>query len=301
MPFGSPIAGMHMRLRTKFNLILALTFAVGLAVSAALSSWLVQRNGVEEVLQNARIMRASAKAIRSYTSSEIQPLLTGMMQERFLPQSVPSYSAQENFRKLQASFPHFTYKEAALNPTNPSDRATDWESDIIQMFRNNPALPEIVTVRETPAGKVLSLAEPIQIRDQNCLACHSTPANAPAPLLAAYGSANGFGWQLNEIVGAQIVSVPMAVPFARAQQTFLATMGMTLGVFILLFIVLNLLLNRIVIRPIRRISTLADEVSLGNLDAPEHEARGKDEIATLSTAFNRMRRSLVNALRLLDH
>jgi HAMP domain-containing protein len=287
-------------LRTKFNLVLVLTFMVGLGLSGALTHWLVQRNAVDEVLQNARIMRASAKAIRTYTSSEIQPLLEAGLRERFLPQSVPSYSAQENFRKLQAGFPQFSYKEAALNPTNLADRATDWEADIINIFRNDPTLPEVVTVRDTPAGKVLSLAEPIQIRDPNCLVCHSTPSAAPATLLAAYGSANGFGWELDEIIGAQIVSVPMSVPFARAQQTFLASMGLTLAVFCLVFIVLNILLNGIVIRRIRKISSLADEVSLGNLDAPEYVASGKDEISTLSVAFNRMRRSLVNALRLLD-
>ena len=53
-------------------------------------------------------------------------------------------------------------------------------------------------------------------------------------------------------------------------------------------------------RPIRRMSAIASEVSLGKMDAPEFEERGKDEIASLAGSFNRMRRSLANAMKLLE-
>jgi hypothetical protein len=54
------------------------------------------------------------------------------------------------------------YKEAALNPTNPRDRAVDWEADIINTFRNHPgAAKELVGERDTPTGRSLYLARPI--------------------------------------------------------------------------------------------------------------------------------------------
>ena len=49
----------------------------------------------------------------------------------------------------------------------------------------------------------------------------------------------------------------------------------------------------------RRIAATANEVSLGNMDAPEVAVRGNDEIASLAESFNRMRRSLANALKML--
>jgi protein-histidine pros-kinase len=61
-----------------------------------------------------------------------------------------------------------------------------------------------------------------------------------------------------------------------------------------------LLLYYIIIRPVRRISAGALEVSMGNMDAPEVVVRGNDEIASLAVSFNRMRRSVANALKLLD-
>ena len=41
-----------------------------------------------------------------------------------------------DIRAVRADHPDYTYKEAALNPTNPADRALDWEADFINNFRN---------------------------------------------------------------------------------------------------------------------------------------------------------------------
>ena len=72
--------------------------------------------------------------------------------------------------------------------------------------------------RETPTGRALYLARPIQISNAACLVCHSTIEVAPKTMLDLYGSANGFGWKFNEVIGAQVVSVPMSVPIERAQR-----------------------------------------------------------------------------------
>jgi len=289
-----------MGLRTKFNLVVTAAFLVGLALAAVLSYWLVQKNVRDEVLQNARIMMESAQAIRGYTAREISPLILAQMKTRFLPHSVPSYAAQTNFRALTEKYPDFTYKEAALNPTNPSDRATDWEADIIHAFRNDKTRSQLIAERDTPTGRVLVLAHPLTIKDEGCLTCHSTPANAPPSMIELYGPANGFGWQLNETIGAQIVSVPMSVPLNKGYNIFLTFMAALVVVFLVIIVILNILLHHVVIKPVVRISQMASEVSMGQADVPEYEHRGGDEIASLSASFNRMRRSLENAMRMLD-
>ena len=73
-------------------------------------------------------MMAPAVAIRDYTDNEIAPLLADQIKSRFLPHTVPFCAAQTNMRELAKQFPDYTYKEAALNPTNPADKATDWEA-----------------------------------------------------------------------------------------------------------------------------------------------------------------------------
>ena len=289
-----------MGLRAKFNLVLLAAFVIGLALASAVSYRLVHENARREVIQEASLMLAQARAIQGYTVKEIRPLLAEQMKTRFLPHTVPAWAAQTNLRALSAQFPDYSYQDAMLNPTNPADRATDWETAIIGEFRNAASLTEHVSTRDTQAGPILSIARPIRITDKDCLICHSTPAAAPAPMIDLYGSANGFDWKLGEVLGAQIVSVPMRVALDRANEVFTVYLFGLTSVFALTILLLNLMLHYVIIQPIRRMSAIAGEVSLGNNDAPEFTAKGRDEIASLGQSFNRMRRSLANAMQMLE-
>lgn len=289
-----------MNLLGKVNAILVSVFAVALIPAGWLSYRLLSENARREVLQNARLMMQTALAVRGYTSSQIQPLLAPRLADTFLPQSVPAYSATEVFNKLRQSHPEYTYKEATLNPTNLRDRTTDWEADVVYAFRNDAQKAEVTGERDTPTGRTLFLARPLKITDANCLKCHTTPETAPPSLVKAYGTANGYGWKLNEIIGAQIVSVPMSVPFQMARAAVKTLLGSLVAVFALTLVALNLLLNAIVIRPMKDLARMADDVSLGNLDAPEPRMVGRDEVSALAGSFNRMRLSLVKAMKMLE-
>ena len=50
-----------------------------------------------------------------------------------------------------------------LNPTNPRNRAVDWEADIVNQFRNNKDSSEIIGDRDTPTGRSFYVARPIRI------------------------------------------------------------------------------------------------------------------------------------------
>ena len=239
-------------------------------------------------------------ATRAYTSGQVGPLLQTQMKYTFLPQSIPSYSATEVLNGLRKKFPEYSYKEAALNPTNPRDRAVEWESDIINQFRASPERGEIMGERDTPTGRTLYVARPFQIKDPACLVCHSTVEAAPKTMVDRYGPANGFGWQLNEVIGEQAVVVPTAVPVERANAAFKTFMTSLTAVFVVIGVALNLMLLAMVIRPVTRLSKLADEVSLGNMDVPDFQVRAKDEIGTLADSFNRMKKSLIQAMKMLE-
>jgi HAMP domain-containing protein len=288
-----------MGLKAKFNLVMLAAFMVGLALAAGLAYHIVQENARAEVLQDAALMMEEASAIRTYTSRETGPLLADQSKVHFLPETVPAFAAQANFRQLQRDFPNYSYREPALNPTNPADKAQSWEADIIQTFRDQPKLTRLVTERNTVTGPIMSLSRPIRAGDKECLACHSTPAAAPPAMVELYGKDNGFGWKLGDIVAAQVVSVPESVALERAMHTFMMFLVGLVAVFAVMVVLLNLLLHFVIVKPVRRISAIAGEVSLGNMEAREFMVRGHDEIASLAESFNRMRRSLANALRLL--
>jgi protein-histidine pros-kinase len=288
-----------MGLRLKFNLVLLVVFALGLGVTGYISHDLLQKNARDEVLRSAGVMMEAALSMRSYTVSQIRPLVP-FNNEVFHPQSVPAYSATEIMNSLRKKYADYSYKEATLNPTNPRNKAVEWETDIVNAFRANPDRGEISGIRDTPTGASLYLARPFQIKDQACLACHTTAAEAPPAMVKIYGPNNGFGWKHMEVIGAQVVSVPMALPIKNANRAFYTFMASLSGVFVTLFIILNVMMSLLIVRPITRMSEAANEVSTGNMDIPEFEEKGGDEVSLLARSFNRMRRSLEKAIELIE-
>src|ERR671923_306682 len=137
-----------MKIRWKIDLAISGAFLVGLGLARVGAYTILTRNALEDSLQNARIMIEGASAIRSYTAESIKPLLEPQMKVQFLPHSIPSYAAQTNFKTVRQKLPDYTYREPTLNPTNLNDRAIDWESDIINEFRNDPSKQELVVTRD---------------------------------------------------------------------------------------------------------------------------------------------------------
>jgi protein-histidine pros-kinase len=290
-----------MKLIVKFNLVLSLVFAAAFLLAGLFTHSLLQRNAKAELEENARIMIEGARAIRAYTATQINPLLKNQMTYSFLPQSVAAYSANEYFKQLRKKYPEYSYKEATLNPTNPGDRATDWEADIVRTFRQYPERTELLDERDTPAGRALFIAMPLKITNPACLECHDTPQKAPPTVTEQYGSDNGFGWKVNDIVAAQIITAPMQLPIRRANGAFTAVMLSLAAVFVVLIVAINAMLMLLIIRPVTQLSNIASEVSLGNLNVPDFQSSGKDEIATLAESFGRMRKSLVEAIKMLEN
>jgi methyl-accepting chemotaxis protein len=289
-----------MGLRLKFNLVLVVVFLAGFAAAGFISRELLLENAREEVIRDARLMMEAAGAVRTYTVDQIRPHLIKQLEEVFLPQTVPAYAATEAIKTLRRDkFKDYSYKEATLNPTNPRDRTADWEADLVNKFRNDATVKEIVSERQSSLGRSLYIAKPIQISNVACLQCHNTAAEAPPTMTKIYGEANGFGWKHNEIVGAQLVTVPMDVPLQKADRAFTTFMASLAAVFVVVFIVLNVMLSWLIVRPIRLMSESADKISTGDFNEPEFKDKGRDEVAVLGSSFNRMRRSLEKAMQMI--
>jgi len=137
-----------MNLLARINLTLVVIFAAGTLASIYITRSSLETSARGEALNDAGLMLDSALAVRAYTANEVAPLLTEQLKSVFLPQSVPFYAATQNFLKMREQHPLYLYKEATLNPTNPRDRAADWEADIIQRFRNDPTAREVQSDRD---------------------------------------------------------------------------------------------------------------------------------------------------------
>lgn len=291
-----------MKLLARFNLIFLVVFGVGLLVAIWLAYVFLQNDARSRVREQARLMMETTLATRSYTASQVEPLITKLQRRdsAFLPQSVPFYAATQVFDYLHKRNPEYSYREATLNPSNPEDRATDWEADIIRTFRNDPSRKEIFGERDTPTGKSLYFAQPIQVGDAACLECHTVPDQAPAAMIRLYGRDNGFGWKQGDIVGAQVVTVPETLPIEIADRALRTFVAYLVGVALVTLLILDAVLVVTVIRPVAKLSRMADEISQGRIDVEDLPIKGRDEISVLASSFNRMQRSLARAMKMLE-
>ncbi len=250
-----------MSIRVKFNLLLVAIFLLSLVGAAWYYHHALESDAISDVRQNSQVLMETALAIRSYTTDEIKPHLDPLNDKRFLPQTVPAFAATETLRRLRDRFPAYEYKEAVLNPTNPRDQASDWERTLIEKFRADATQTELTGLQGEGVQRSVYVARPIIIKQAQCLACHSVPAAAPASMLQIYGEKNGFGWQMNETIGMQVVKLPMLYPLEKARRTFYSFMWCLLCIFGLMFLALNLVMSGLVIEPMARVNKQLEELA----------------------------------------
>jgi HAMP domain-containing protein len=293
----------RLRLGTKLNLILLVVFVIIVVVNGIILSQILQKNAEQEITSKAALLIETMGSVRDYTSTQINPELAPRLEteDQFLPQTVPGYSAREVFENLRKreQYRDFFYKEATLNPTNLRDKADTFESEIVNQFRSQSTLKEQSGFRSLAGGDIFYVARPIAISNQTCLRCHSTPTAAPKSQLASYGSDNGFGWKLNEIVGAKIVSVPASKILADARRLQLLVIGILTVGCVLAIIILNLFLQISIVKPLAEMSRWSKAISTGNTSA-EFEHAAKDEIGLLAASLNRLKVSLEMAMNMLN-
>ncbi|MBD2532768.1 DUF3365 domain-containing protein [Nostoc flagelliforme FACHB-838] len=298
------IALKNLKIGAKFNLLLILVFIVSILGSGVALSSVLQGRAQNEVTSQAQILIQMVNAVRDYTQNRIDPLLEPRLETNptFIPEVVPTFSSKEVFENFRKKFEYknFFHKDATLNPTNLADKADKFETQLVERFRREPNTLEITGFRNLSQNEVFYIARPLKITQAKCLRCHSTPDQAPKTQLATYGSENGFGWQLNQIVSAQIISVPSQEIFANAKRTWILIMGLLITIFAIVVFLINFLIKKYVILRIRRIEKIAQKVSVGDMSA-DFEESSNDEIGGLAEAFNRMKASLKIAMEMLNN
>lgn len=186
-----------------------------------------------------------AQAVRQFTTEHVREILL-RDEQQFHQASVPSFAANATMQYLQTLHPGQRYREVALNPMNPNNKAKDWELSAVHEFRTT-GKPEF-TSRSKDAS-AMHFARPI-VANSACLTCHGSPSDAPSTVRTKYGVENGFGWRLGEVIGAQVVSIPTGPPRTRRNQHLAYYMGASLLALVGGFVGLRLGLHRGVLAPI---------------------------------------------------
>ena len=183
---------------------------------------MLEGNARQQVTYQAELLLDQIDSIRTYTVEEVRPLTQNEDDPyaTFHPQSVPAYAATQVAQLFSTKRPNYSYKEAVLNPTNLRDKAAPWERNLIETFKTDLNNEKAIGSRIVDGTKSLYIAKPITITNQACLEYHSTPERAPKSMIKKYGSKNGFGWEMGEVVGIRMLLVPFTLTESLARNTF---------------------------------------------------------------------------------
>jgi HAMP domain-containing protein len=287
----------NLKLGQQVSLLMLIIFLMTIVASGITLDKILNYNIQNQITSKALILMEAMESLRGYSNTQVFPELSNLLEERFLPQAIPSYSVREVFEGMRANnaYRDFFYKDAMLNPTNLRDKADRFEKTVIDRFAGDANLKELRGFRSTPGSDVFYIARPSIVKKPNCLQCHTTPDMAPKSMIDRYGSENGFGWKLNKVIGAQMIFVPANEIINRARQSFLLLMAIILLFFGVAIFFVNFWLSKFVVRPINSIAKVAEAVSIGNMDV-KFGRQSNDEVGKLAESFRRMQTSLQLAM-----
>lgn len=296
----------NFKLAPKFTILLSLVFISTIAITGFILSRTTEQKAEADVAYKGQILMGLMNSVRNYTNSQINPLVAPEIEisPKFIPQAIPSYAVREVFEILRKdpAYKDYFYKDAMLNPTNLRDEADSFEAGLVEEFRKNTELKDISGFRKRAGEQLFYYSQPIVIKNDSCLRCHSTPKQAPKSQLATYGDQHGFGWELNQVLGAQTVYVPSEQVFAIAHRDLALVMGIFISIFAIVILLINFLLKRAVIRPIRPMARLAQKISNDEFSSEQDESsdleslnrasKNSDELGQLA----RMLQQMANAI-----
>lgn len=288
----------------KISFFLTLIALLGSFLAVFSLSQHLNDQAEQAVKERAEILLTVMQAARNYTRDNIQPLLDVAAdsesrdddgEDVFIRESIPNFAARtifSDFRRQEPEFQDFLYKEAALNPTNPADQTDAFETEIFLQLQeqlngqSSDRMSEKLSGYRTLNGeKLFYLARPLVMMDAKCLDCHGRPSQAPSHLVDMYGSQNGFGWKLGDVVAAQMMYVPANRIFERGRQNLVTVAKTLFSILGALVLVLNLLLRRTVIRPLKILTRTAKQISSCSIEQPVPLAPGTALGSAFGSAF----------------
>jgi signal transduction histidine kinase/DNA-binding response OmpR family regulator len=297
-----------LRLGTQFTLLLTLIFLCGIILSGITLSQAMQSKAEDEISTKAELLTQTMNAVRTYTSENVAPLLKQQLatSPKFISETVPAYAALTVFKNFRSQPEHkdYVYREATLNPTNPRDQADEFETKLVEQFRQQPTLQKLSGYRTMDGVNLFYTARPLAVKKASCLQCHSTPDKAPKSQLVSFGDRGGFGWKLNEIVAAQTIYVPSDQVFQRGKQYLGLSMGIFASIFAVVVLVINRLLKQRVISPLNHLTAIARNLTTETITAEQMSefnsqriarvARRGDEPGQLARTFQHMAQEVAN-------
>lgn len=296
----------RLKLGTKFTIILSLVFLCSSLLSYGILAHVQRRTAEQTVTEQAMVLMDTLNSLRTHHANEVRPWMQvdNDSLTEFVPEIIPSYVVRQVFEEFrqQEKFAKYLYKDATLNPTNLRDQADDFETDLVVQFKLDQDLDEVHGFRTLEGEPLFYVARPFSITNPSCLECHSTPEAAPQNLIRTYGDENGFGWNLNEILGTQVIYIPARQIFQAARQNTQLAVAIFMAIFAIVLLIVNKLIKHAIVEPLQPMARVAKYVSEESAENPNFSSQHNegefrkldkiahqgDELGQLARIFQRM-------------
>jgi HAMP domain-containing protein len=304
----------NFNLGKKLTILMLVIFLGGIFVSSFVYYNTVLTIAGNDLNKQANLIISAMDSVRKYNQDNITSLLEKQSEDELLLQSIPAYAVRQVFDILTNNYKNvygqYSYKDAMINPTNAKDQATDEEIKIIDILIQNDK--SVGQNQNTTQGfltingeKKFYTARPLKITQSSCLICHTSLEKSPRSLQILYEQGkyapnNGFGWELNKIIGTKIVYIPAAQVYKITNENFIVILLIFIVIFAVAIFLVNLWLRQYVVRPLNRLTKVAEAVSLGDMNA-DFNKDSNDEVGRLAEAFQRMKTSLEIAIKRLTN
>jgi methyl-accepting chemotaxis protein len=296
----------NFHLSKKLTTLMLTIFLGGIIVSSFVSHNVLFEHAQDELNIQADIFISTMNSLRKYNTDKVTPLLEKQSEEKLLLESISAFAVREVFDTLTKSYKdkygEYRYKDAMINPTNLKDKATDEEIKIIEKLsqQDKLALENIKQgfLKINGENKFYYTARPIKITQSSCLSCHTSLEKSPKSLQILYEQGKyranqGFGWELNKVIGAKIIYIPAEQVYKITNEHFILILVIFTTIFAVTIFLVTRWLKQYVVQPLNRITKVAEAVSLGDMDA-EFEKRSNDEIGHLADALTRMKKHKID-------
>ena len=286
-------------LRKRFFVILSLIFICSLPVMIGGSYVVLKKNIDAETFEKARFYLSIVESVRKQIGKVTRPAVMAKLPNDFIREAMStSFNARGVAERVQEEFTEYSFRHASINPRHSPNKADAFESKLITSFQNDRNLKQMSGHVKKDGKGYFYIAKPV-ISDTSCLQCHGNPKDAPREVLDTYGGTAAFGWVVNDVVASLVVYVPTEVAFHNALRTILIFSCFYTAIYLLTFVIIDLIIIHGIINPIQHLVDTAEAVSTGSLDK-EFVVETNDEIRTLAEAFNRMRKSIKMAMKMLQ-
>jgi diguanylate cyclase (GGDEF)-like protein/PAS domain S-box-containing protein len=272
------------KLKPKIWLLLGALLSVVLAVDLTFSYQKLKAETRAETEYDARTIYGFMMATRR------------IYQQQFIASGLPvnektlGFLPAHSFSRISHDFSNWNRSGIIFNnvtdqPRNPGNQADRFELEAMRWFGANPKATERMRdiVTDRGVGYMLYTA-PIRI-EPFCLKCHGDRAAAPPSIRDRYTSA--YGYKVGDMRGVVSIRIPTAKFQERLFRLWSGQLLKSLVGYAALLLALGFILDRLVTRRLSRLQDGAQRIAAGEYGT-HVEPRGRDEIAGLAEAFNRM-------------